>query len=214
MKNFWIAVISLLILAVDQYSKWVIKTSMRLYESIPLIGEKFFRLTYVENEGIAFGMYFGGRVLLVTTTLIAIIFLLFYIHRLNYAPVIPRIAMGIILGGALGNLVDRVFRGSVVDFFDFDFPDFIMDRWPVFNLADSSVSVGMTILIIYLLFFDAKYKNAALGGEAYYKDEHIQHDTQSADEDDNYSIPAEMTSDIRFRRDKHSGGGQTAERED
>ena len=212
MKNFGIAVISVLILAADQYSKWVIKSSMRLYESIPLIGEKFFRLTYVENVGIAFGLYFGGRIILVTTTLIAIIFLLFYIRRLNYAPLIPKIAMGLILGGALGNLVDRIFRGSVVDFLDFDFPDFIMNRWPVFNLADSSVSVGMTILIIYLLFFDTKYNNAALGVEA--EDVHPLHDTQSAEENVNNSLPAEMTGESGFGRNKYSGGGQTTERED
>lgn len=212
MKNFGIAVISVLILAADQYSKWVIKSSMRLYESIPLIGEKFFRLTYVENVGIAFGLYFGGRIILVTTTLIAIIFLLFYIRRLNYAPLIPKIAMGLILGGALGNLVDRIFRGSVVDFLDFDFPDFIMNRWPVFNLADSSVSVGMTILIIYLLFFDAKYNNAALRVEA--EDVHPPHDTQSAEENVNNSLPAEMTGESGFGGNKYSGGGQTTERED
>ena len=199
-------------MAADQYSKWVIKSSMRLYESIPLIGEKFFRLTYVENVGIAFGLYFGGRIILVTTTLIAIIFLLFYIRRLNYAPLIPKIAMGLILGGALGNLVDRIFRGSVVDFLDFDFPDFIMNRWPVFNLADSSVSVGMTILIIYLLFFDTKYNNAALRVEA--EDVHPLHDTQSAEENVNNSLPAEMTGESGFGRNKYSGGGQTTERED
>ena len=145
-------------LALDQSTKWLIKTSMRLFQSIPVFGQDFFRLTYIENDGIIFGLPFGSRIFLTVITIFAIIFLIYYITRMNYAPAAPKIALGLILGGAFGNFADRLLRGSVVDFLDFDFPDFIMERWPVFNAADSSVNLGMTILIIYLLFFDNKYR--------------------------------------------------------
>jgi len=131
---------------------------MHVGQSIPVIGESFFRITYVENDGIAFGIFFGGRAFLVIFTTMAVIFLIYYMIRMREEPLFPQIALSFILGGALGNLVCRLFRGEVVDFLDFDFPDFIMTRWPVFNFADSCVSVGMTLLLIYLIFFDSKKK--------------------------------------------------------
>jgi len=158
MKTYRIYIISGVIFVLDQYSKWLVKTTMALHESILVIGPDFFRLTYVENDGIAFGMPFGDRVVKAVLTLAAIIFLLVYIRRMKYAPPMPKIALGLILGGAWGNFVDRVIFGSVVDFFDFDFPDFVMTRFAVFNVADSAISVGMTVLIVYLLFFDKSYR--------------------------------------------------------
>lgn len=157
MKNRWIYIIAGFILVLDQYSKWLVKTGMALHESILVWGADFFRLTYVENDGIAFGMPFGDRLFKSVLTFIAIVFLFFYIRRMKNAPVFPKIGLGLILGGACGNFIDRVLRGSVVDFFDFDFPDFIMERFAIFNIADSGISIGITILIIYLLFFEKKY---------------------------------------------------------
>jgi|GEM_PF-91867 len=164
MRNHWIIIIALFIFALDQSAKWLIKTSLRLFQSVPVLGQDFFRLTYIENEGIIFGMPFGSRIFLTLITVFAIIFLIYYIVRMNYAPAAPKIALGLILGGAFGNFTDRLLYGRVVDFLDFDFPDFIMERWFVFNLADASVNLGMTVLIIYLLFFDHKYlsKNSAV----------------------------------------------------
>lgn len=161
MRNYWIFIIAGLVFALDQGTKWLVKTSMYLHQSIPVTGENFFKLTYVENDGIAFGMPFGSRMFLSLFTICAIIFLLYYLNRMKEAPAAPRIALAMVLGGAFGNLTDRLLAGRVVDFFDFDFPDFIMHRWPVFNIADSSVSAGMTILIIYLLFFEQRYSVSA-----------------------------------------------------
>jgi signal peptidase II len=135
---------------------------MTLHQSIPVLGRDFFRLTYVENRGIAFGLSFGNSILLTIITIGAVFFLIYYIVRMRNSHFAPRMAMAFILGGALGNLCDRFFRGQVVDFLDFDFPDFIMSRWPIINLADSSVTIGMTILIVYLLFFDKPQKNPSL----------------------------------------------------
>jgi len=132
---------------------------MEVGQSIPVIGDSFFRITFVENDGIAFGIFFGGRVFLVIFTTMAVIFLVYYMFKMREEPLFPQVALSMILGGALGNLICRLFRGEVVDFLDFDFPDFIMMRWPVFNFADSCVSVGMTLLLIYLIFFDTKKKH-------------------------------------------------------
>jgi signal peptidase II len=156
MRFYWIFAISGAVFALDQFTKWLVRESLDLHESIAVLGQDFFRLTYVENEGIVFGMAFGSRTFLIVFTTVAVIFLIFYIFRMKYNSPVPKIALSVVLGGALGNLYDRIFIGEVVDFLDFDFPDFIMTRWPVFNIADSSISVGMAILIFYLIFFDEK----------------------------------------------------------
>ena len=136
---------------------------MNVNQSIPVLGEQFFRLTYIENAGIAWGIPFGSRIFLVIFTICAIILLIYFITKIIEGPLLPKISLALILGGALGNLIDRIRTGYVVDFFDFDFPDFIMHRFAVFNIADSAVSVGMTLLIIHIIFFESKQKTDALG---------------------------------------------------
>lgn len=81
-------------------------------------------------------------------TLVVAILLL----RMKSSPFCQKILLGSIMGGAIGNTIDRLFLGHVVDFIDVDLPDWMMERWPVFNIADSAVSVGVTLLIITLLF--------------------------------------------------------------
>lgn len=117
--------------------------------TIPL-WQNVFHLTYVENTGAAFGAFQGGRVFLVAITLIALAaggVMLFKNRK------IPLLATGIafILGGALGNLLDRVFRGFVVDMFDFRLINF-----PVFNVADIFVCLGAALIVIYIIFFEDK----------------------------------------------------------
>jgi len=137
---------------------------MALWESHRVLGEHFFRLTHVQNTGVAFGVQAGGRIFLILFSFVASLFLLYILlkaHRDDqpqYPPLV-RFALALILGGALGNLIDRVFFGQVTDFLDFDFPDFIMERWPVFNVADSAVTVGVTLWIIYIVLF-SKQKQA------------------------------------------------------
>lgn len=168
MKYYRIFWVSALILLLDQLSKWIIKSSMQLYDSIPVLGD-FFRLTYVENPGMAFGIRISDNVFFSVFAVIASLVLLLYLFRLKAEERWARVAMTIILGGALGNLLDRIFRGRVVDFLDFEFfnihiPPFklfslqfsgySLERWPVFNVADIAVSVGMVMLLIYILFLD------------------------------------------------------------
>ena len=173
MKSYGILGISAGIFILDQATKWVVKTNMRLHESISVIGD-FFRLTYVENPGMAFGIRISDNVFFSVFTVIASLVILLYIFQLKERQIWARLAMTIILGGALGNLFDRIFRGQVVDFLDFEFfnihipafqlfslqfPGYSLERWPVFNVADIAVSVGMVLLLIYILFFEQEEEN-------------------------------------------------------
>lgn len=129
---------------------------MALGETIPILGRDFFRLTHVENTGVAFGLKAGSPVFLIVfgataTVLIAYLTLRSHKNSPNPYPTIIRFALALILGGAVGNLIDRLLWGHVTDFLDFDFPNFIIARWPVFNVADSAVTVGVTLWCLYLI---------------------------------------------------------------
>ncbi len=169
-KSYKILWIALLVYLIDQLSKWIIKSTMQLHESIPVLGD-FFRLTYVENPGMAFGIQISNNVFFTVFAIIASIVILLYLFKLQMEETWARIAMSIILGGAIGNLTDRIFRGQVVDFLDFEFFDinippfnllsmhfsgYSLERWPIFNVADIAVSVGMVMLLIYILFLEGK----------------------------------------------------------
>ena len=145
-----------IVIALDQLTKVVIRATMSPGESIPAGGE-LFRLTHVQNTGVAFGLNPGSPIFLIIFNTIASVILLYLLltaHREGAiaGPKTVRFSMALILGGAIGNLIDRILFGQVTDFLDCDFPDFIMTRWPVFNVADSAVSVGVTIWIAYMVF--------------------------------------------------------------
>ncbi len=132
--------------------------------SKPVLGD-FFRLTYIENPGMAFGIDLGGKLFFSLISVAARFGILYYLYRSRTEPLGFRIALALILGGAVGNLIDRVFYGvlfneaplfygKVVDFLDVDFfnitiGSYHMSRWPVFNIADASVSVGVILLVIF-----------------------------------------------------------------
>jgi signal peptidase II len=143
---------AILVIIADRISKMLVMDNMTLGESIPLIGNNFLRLTYVQNPGIAFGIRIFPNmfhlVFSLAASLVVIIYLLYIRKQTNFL----KIPLSLILGGALGNAIDRIFYGQVIDFIDFDFPNFIMSRWPVFNFADSAVTIGMILLVIYLIF--------------------------------------------------------------
>jgi signal peptidase II len=155
----------LFIIVLDQITKFVVKQSMNLYESIGVIGD-FFRLTYIENPGMAFGIQFENKILFTILSIAAAVIVLIYLLRMTKEKFIFRMALALILGGAIGNLIDRLINGRVVDFFDFEFfdislpafkflflnfPGYDMTRWPVFNIADSAVTCGM-LLLTYIIF--------------------------------------------------------------
>ncbi|MCB1059264.1 MAG: signal peptidase II [Calditrichaeota bacterium] len=139
------------LLGLDQLTKYWVRSHFVLGESIPVIGE-YLRLTYVQNPGVAFGLEpFSPTILLIFGSLAAIA-LGWYLIRLVRHRDLLKWPVFLFLSGAVGNSIDRAMFGSVTDFLDADFPDFIMDRWPVFNVADSCVTIGIAILVWQTLF--------------------------------------------------------------
>lgn len=98
----------------------------------------------------------GGQYVLSAISIVASVLLTIYILKLGKEKKTETFSFSLILGGAFGNLIDRALYGKVVDFIDCDFPDFIMERWPVYNIADSAITIGMVILFIFYMFFDKK----------------------------------------------------------
>ena len=130
---FWFT--ALLILIFDQGTKWLIKENMELYQSIPII-PNIFHLTYIENPGAAFGILANQRMFFIIITFIILAFIYYFYRQLKENQVLLKIALGMVVGGALGNLIDRWRSGTVTDFFDFQI-------WPIFNIADTAVVVAM-----------------------------------------------------------------------
>ena len=133
----------LIIFFLDQLTKAIVVKTLPLNTPQPLIGT-FFQFTYIRNPNAAFGISLGDRVPLLPFAIIAILILIFIFFRTHHENRHERLAIGFILGGALGNLMDRIRFGEVVDFIDVGFHRF---RWPVFNIADSAVTIGIILLI-------------------------------------------------------------------
>ena len=147
------------IVALDQWSKWAIKTSFKLYQSKPVI-QDLLHFTYVTNDGMAFGLSFPGgkHVLLIMTILLTGFIIGFLWKEKNGHPLI-KYGLALILSGAIGNLIDRLLYGKVVDFLDLMIGDF---HWYIFNIADSSVTIGMILFIIHSIFIEQKKTNVKL----------------------------------------------------
>ncbi|MDZ7291061.1 MAG: signal peptidase II [candidate division KSB1 bacterium] len=152
----WILVFTLLVVALDQISKIAIKTQFDLKETVAIIGN-FLQFTYIQNEGMAFGIRFGNKFFFTIFASIASAIILLYLYRIRNAGFFPRFSLALILGGALGNLIDRFAYGAVIDFIDIGVGT---TRWPVFNIADSAVTIGMIILISLVLFEKSKEEAA------------------------------------------------------
>jgi signal peptidase II len=134
---------AVLTLILDQITKSLAVTYLEPVGSIPLLG--FVRLTYVENRGAAFGLFQNQTVFFVLVGVLVVGGLIAsYRYLPGFTPLL-NLALGLQLGGALGNLVDRVRQGYVVDFFD-------LTWWPVFNVADSAIVVGVCIMAYYLIW--------------------------------------------------------------
>lgn len=140
---FWI--VTAVVLVLDQITKLRIAGSMALHESRSVLGD-FFQLTYVHNDGAAFGLDLGGRWAFIVVTILVSAFIVLYYARSERTPM-ARWALALILGGALGNLVDRIRLGEVIDFLHVSVAGF---SWPIFNVADIGVSVGVGLLALHL----------------------------------------------------------------
>lgn len=169
--------VSLFIVILDQVTKFFVKggtipllnitsPGMNYGQSINVFGD-FFQITFVENPGLAFGIDVSesSKLLLSLFSLIASIGIYYYLYKSKEQKLVVRIALAFILGGAIGNLIDRtfygvfygyapIFYGKVVDFFNVEFFDFTIfgrtyERFPIFNIADSAVTIGVVLLIIF-----------------------------------------------------------------
>lgn len=168
MKQNWkFFLISLLIIIVDQATKLLVRIKIPLYHSIDVLG-KYFRLTHVENDGAAFSLSLGAysRWIFIGLTLVLIGLFVYLIIRQNQK--LQKLYYSFILGGAIGNLVDRVIFGRVTDFFDSLYPRipsawnwfYSFDRWPIFNVADSMIVIGMILFAIDAIILDNKRKKS------------------------------------------------------
>jgi len=147
-----VLLVSILVIILDQISKYLIRSSLTLYDSIPVIGE-FFSLTYVTNKGMAFCINFpGGTYLFTATSIVLTIIIFIYLWHERNNSALLRMSLAFILAGAIGNLLDRIVYGEVADFLDFSFWGY---HWYIFNVADSSVTVGMILFIIYSIIDNA-----------------------------------------------------------
>jgi signal peptidase II len=147
LASCWVA----LIVVTDQITKLIVDRTMPLYHSIPVI-DGLFNLTYIRNTGAAFGIFAGSAPafrlsFLILFSLIAIAFVITMLRRLANDRTGLITALSFILGGAIGNLVDRVAYGEVIDFFDFYLGRY---HWPAFNVADSFITLGVLITLYYL----------------------------------------------------------------
>ncbi len=167
--------VTALIIIADQITKFLVKgidfpflgimvQGMQIGQSIPVFGD-FFRITFIENPGMAFGIEVGGKFFLTLFSIVASLGILFYIYIVRKESLMFRVSLAMILGGAVGNLIDRVFYGvfynegplfygKVVDFIDIDFINinilnFHLSRFWVFNIADASVTVGVLMMLLF-----------------------------------------------------------------
>ncbi len=139
--------LSALVIIIDQLTKRVVDTSMSLYQSIELA--PYFQLTYLRNQGAAFSFLSGAggwqRWFFIGLAVAASVFICFWLKKLNRTQRWEAIAWSLVLGGALGNLIDRILYGYVIDFLDVHAGEW---HWPAFNVADSAITAGVIMLLL------------------------------------------------------------------
>jgi len=150
-----LAIISFVILALDQATKLYVDANFRLHESIPVI-RGVFNLTYVRNKGAAFGIFADSAVRIpffITVSIVAMLGILWYIRRIRSDQRLAVFSLSLVFAGAVGNLIDRIRLGEVIDFLDVYWQS---HHWPAFNVADSAISVGVVLLFIDMWREDRK----------------------------------------------------------
>ncbi len=144
--SFFLIVVAIFVL--DQLSKLLVVSRMQMFESIPVL-ENIFHLTLVPNYGAAFGLLPNRTDFFIAATILVSVLILVYIRQVPAQFIYLRSGLALQLGGALGNLADRIRLGYVVDFFDFQV-------WPIFNIADMAVVLGAFFLLRDFLFIMQK----------------------------------------------------------
>lgn len=151
-KYIIFSAVSALVVVIDQITKAIIDSAMFLHESIVIIGG-FFNITYIRNPGAAFGFLAQAsppfrHVFFIAVTLAAILLILYYLAKSKREETLLVSSLALILGGAVGNLIDRLRVGEVIDFLDVYAG---VHHWPAFNFADASISLGAALLILMMV---------------------------------------------------------------
>ena len=139
-----IIILSIIFIIIDQVSKIIVVNNLTNNKSIEVI-KSFFYLTYTNNTGAAFSILTGRRILLILVALIVIGVLIYYVRKNKIEGKVNKIALSLVIGGSIGNLIDRILRGAVVDFLDFKIFGY---NYPIFNLADTFIVLGVFLLLI------------------------------------------------------------------
>jgi signal peptidase II len=142
-----LAAVALAALAADQLTKAIVTSELSLNEEAKVVGP--FSIHHVQNSGIAFGFFAQATSLVILLTAVAVIWMLYFFARSGSRHAVLPVALGLVIGGSVSNLVDRVRLGHVTDFLDFKY-------WPAFNLADSFIVVGVAILLLALVSADQR----------------------------------------------------------
>lgn len=165
-----VIIIPLLVIIVDQLTKFIVNSNMELYTSVNVI-PGVLDFTYIRNDGAAWGMFDDKRWVFLILSTVAIAVIIFILTKYRDAHIMMKIPLSLILGGGIGNMIDRclyteeflngtaklfgegyrLFDGVVIDFIEASFIDF-----PVFNIADCAVTVGTALLFVYVIFIDSK----------------------------------------------------------
>jgi len=139
--------VALAAIGADQLTKAIVSSQLGLNESVHVVGP--FSIRHIQNSGIAFGLFASATSLVILLTVAAVAWMLYFFARSGSRhPILP-VALGLVIGGSVSNLIDRVRLGHVTDFLDFEY-------WPAFNLADSFIVVGVAILLLALVADDHK----------------------------------------------------------
>lgn len=142
-KDAWFLALGACVVALDQLTKWLIRQTIERGDAWPDPSWPI-RLVHYRNTGAAFGILQDAGPLLVVTSLIGMAAILVYLFNPGFAHPLMRIGLALMFGGAVGNLIDRLFNGNVVDFLQ-------IPHWPAFNVADSSISIGVVLLVWEML---------------------------------------------------------------
>lgn len=146
--------LAVFVIILDQFTKWLVVKNMTLGESIPL-WDGVFHLTSHRNAGAAFGILQNQRWFFVVITILIVAGIVIYLRRVGSKQPILSIGLGLVLGGAIGNFIDRFLFGEVVDFLHF-----VLINFPIFNVADSAISIGVGFVILDTLLDMKKNNNS------------------------------------------------------
>tara|TARA_B100000519_G_scaffold139910_1_gene121223 strand:- start:11999 stop:12478 length:480 start_codon:yes stop_codon:yes gene_type:complete len=149
-KNFlnsYFLILTLFIISLDQISKYIVIQNLKLGESVPNSG--IFRFTHAQNTGTAFSLFQNQTDILTIVSFVAIVLIIFIYLSIEKPSNYIYLSYGLLFGGAFGNLIDRIRLGYVTDFFDVGF-------WPIFNIADSAITIGIILMIFNYLIYNKK----------------------------------------------------------